>query len=106
MLQALPLIVSVFAVVLSTGAVIVAMRRLRAPAAWRIELAQLDDEVTKLTHLVRKLNSRATMADRRHEEAERDPIGVKQRKNETPQEWKARVREEMRAGKIKLHHHE
>lgn len=102
-MQWISTILALLAVGLSTGAAVACLKRARAPLHWRVELAQLEDEVTKLSTLVRKLNQRATMQERREEE-HAPTASVKQRKGETPQEWKQRVREELRAGKLKLKH--
>jgi hypothetical protein len=82
-------------------------QRARAPARWRAELAALEDEVGKLTTLVRKLNQRAAMRERREEEPAADaelPAAsgdTAQRPGETDIDWKRRMRAQIVRGNLK-----
>ena len=77
--------------------------RSKAPARWRAELAELEDEVGKLAALVRKLNQRAVMRERREEDepVSKHDTGTARLKGEDDVAWKRRMRALISTGQLK-----
>lgn len=110
----LPTVVTVLLTVFSTGALAIAVLIVRKADQLRVprkrldavELAQidLDERFEALRASFKRLNARIGMREARAklaEDAEPEPESdLKQRPNETPQQWKARMRQLIQQGRL------